>query len=33
METKGITTVENVNEVINNENEMNMKNLKLLFIE
>ena len=33
METKTIAAVENVNEVINNQNEMNMKNLNLLFIE
>ena len=33
METKVNATVENVNEVINNENEMSMKNLNLLFIE
>lgn len=33
METKVIATVENVNEVINIKNEMNMKNLNLLFIE
>lgn len=33
METKTIATVENVNEVVNNQNEMNMKNLNLLFIE
>lgn len=33
METKEIKVAENVNEVINNQNEMNMKNLNLLFIE
>ncbi|MCD7939837.1 MAG: hypothetical protein LUH50_07020 [Bacteroides intestinalis] len=33
METKTITVVENANEVINNQNVKNMKNLNLLFIE
>lgn len=33
MENKVSTTVENVNEVINNQKEMNMKRLNLLFIE